>query len=175
MTAHPAVRLLVCGDRNARDAGLALWATGLLLPRLRDQGRRRVEATRCEQLDVKPLLEVDRRAQLLILDAAAGVPPGEIVTRSLDELIDDPSGPTPRSAGVPIDQILGVANVLADAPLRGCFIGMGGASFEAGSTLSPAVRSCLPDYVAAILDVVERLDQAGLLSDPCTSARGHRR
>jgi hydrogenase maturation protease len=172
----PAIRLLVCGDRHARDGGVAVWAAGLLMPIIRQHGNRHVEVMRCGHLDSRQLLDVGAAAPLVILDVADGLPPGEIVIRALDELIDDPSGPSPRcAAGQPIDQMLGVANVLGDSPLRGCFVGIGGHDFGFGETLSPPVRRRLPDYVEAIRALVEPLVKGEEpVSGACLGARGGR-
>ncbi|CAN5615511.1 hypothetical protein BH23CHL7_BH23CHL7_07880 [soil metagenome] len=175
MTTHaPAVRLLVCGDRHRSDGGAAVWATGLLLPTLREQRGPRVEAVRCGHLDARQLLDLAGSSPLVILDVADGVAPGEVVVRSLDELIDDPAGPAPRSAaGQPIDQLLGVVNVLADAPLEGYFVGLGGLEFGYGEDLSPPVGAHLDDYVAAIRTAIERLsDPTPRVSDRSTGVRG---
>jgi hydrogenase maturation protease len=174
-TTHaPAVRLLVCGDRHGSDGGVAVWAAGLLLPTLREARTPRVEAVRCGHLDARQLLELASSAPLVILDAADGVAPGEVVVRSLDELIDEPAGPAPRSAaGKPIDQLLGVVNVLADAPLNGYFVGLGGLQFGYGEGLSPPVRAHLDEYVSAIRKAIERLnDPSPRVSDRRTGARG---
>jgi hydrogenase maturation protease len=155
------VRLLVCGNPHRRDDGAALRAAALLVPSLRLR-HCPIEAVRCGQLDVDHLLSVPPGMPVVLLDAAVGVPPGSIVVRSLDELIDQPGGAAPHSShALPINQVLGMANVLADQPLRGVFVGIGGADFGYGDALSPAVQASLPAYRDAITAEVTRI-AAGL-------------
>lgn len=166
MRLDPAVRLLACGNSHRRDDGAALWAVGLLQPRLR-RGRCMVEVTRCGQLDVQHLLDVPAGEPVVLLDAAVGVPAGEIVVRPLDELIDFPNGPAPHSShALPANLVLGMANVLADKPLKGYFVGIGGADFGYGETLSEKVRLAMPAYVEAITEAIVRLTVQTLVAEP---------
>jgi hydrogenase maturation protease len=151
------LRLLVCGNPHRRDDGAALRVAALLVPSLR-LAHCPVEAVRCGQLDVEHLLSVPPGVPVVLLDAAVGVPAGSIVVRSLDELIDHPNGPAPHSShALPINQVLGMANVLADQPLRGVFVGIGGADFGYGDALSPAVQASLPAYRDAIAAQIARI------------------
>lgn len=153
-----AVRVLVCGTPDRADDGVALHAIGRLLPSLREQGHMDVDVRYCGQLDVDHLLDVPAGTPVLIVDAAAGVPAGQVVTLDLDELLADRSVPAPRSShALPIAQVLGIANVLGDAPVEGMFVGMGGAEFGLGDELSGEVEHALPVFVAAIGHGIERL------------------
>ena len=152
------IRILVCGTPDRADDGVALCAVAQLLPSLSEEGRRDVDVRYCGQLDVEHLLEVPAGTPVLIVDAAAGVPAGEIVTVDLDELLAHQHGPAPRSShALPIAQVLGIARVFAEAPLEGAFVGLGGADFGLGDMLSPKVEQALPKFVAAIGRSIERL------------------
>jgi Ni,Fe-hydrogenase maturation factor len=73
------------------------------------------------------------------------------VTITFDELLANPRGPAPRSShALPIDQVLGLTRLLADAPVEGLFVGIGGEDFGLGEDLSPKVREALPAYARAI-------------------------
>jgi hydrogenase maturation protease len=158
MKTRPPVRLLVCGNRDRADDGAALRAVGSLVARHRYRVGRDLVVERCGQLDVQHLLDVPTGQAVVIVDAAVGVAPGEVVTTSLEELIDHPQGPAPHSShSLPINQLLGVANVLSDTPLRGLFVGIGGDDFGFGERLSSAVSRGLPGFVAAIDGAVEAL------------------
>jgi Ni,Fe-hydrogenase maturation factor len=86
------------------------------------------------------------------------VAPGEVVVRQLDELIDNPSGAAPHSSHVlPANLVLGMANVLAERPIRGYFVGIGGADFGYGDGLSAPVRRALPAFQERIVEAVIRL------------------
>jgi len=152
------VRLLVCGNSDRADDGAALRAVRSLVARHHYRLGRDLAIEHCGELDVLHLLDVPTGQAIVIVDAAVGVAPGEVVTASLEDLIDFPDGPAPHSShALPINQLLGVANVLADKPLRGLFVGIGGADFGFGQRLSAAVTRGLPDFIAAIDGAVERI------------------
>jgi hydrogenase maturation protease len=152
------IRVLVCGTSDRADDGVAPRAVARLLPSLREEGRCDVDVRYCGQLDVEHLLDVPAGTPVLIVDAASGVPAGEIVTLDLDELLERRSGPTPRSShALPIGQVLGVARAFAEAPLEGAFVGVGGADFGLGDELSPQVERALPAFAAAIRNSIEQL------------------
>ena len=168
MKTRPPVRLLVCGNRDRADDGAALRAVGSLVARHRYRVGHDVAVERCGQLDVQHLLDVPTGQAIVIVDAAVGIAAGEVVTTSLEELIDHPLGPAPHSShALPINQLLGVANVLSDKPLRGLFVGIGGDDFGLGDRLSSAVSRGLPGFVSAIEGAVE-----ALLSAPALAGQG---
>lgn len=154
----PAVRLLVCGNIDRCDDGAAIWAASALLPGLGGAENRLVESHQCGMLDVEQVLDLGDGAALVIIDCAIGVAAGEIVTVPFDELLAHPRGPAPHSShALPIDQVLGVARELSDAPIDGLFVGIGGADFGFGRSLSTPVRRALPDFVSAINVAINRL------------------
>jgi len=141
MTALPpaTVWLLACGNADRRDDGAALLAT------------RGLPATQCGQLDIDHLLAAPAGVPIVICDAAVGVAPGFVVTKTFDELLANPRGPAPHSShALPIDQVIGVARALSTQPIDGLFVGIGGADFGYGRGLSPAVEAALPEFRAAI-------------------------
>jgi hydrogenase maturation protease len=138
-----AVWLLACGNSDRRDDGAALLAT------------RGLSATQCGQLDIDDLLGAPAGVPIVICDAAAGVAPGLVVTKTFDELLANPRGPSPHSShALPIDQVIGVARALSGEPIDGVFVGIGGADFGFGCGLSPAVEAALPGFRAAIESLV---------------------
>jgi hydrogenase maturation protease len=152
------VRLLVCGNGDRADDGAALRAVRSFVAGRHYRIGRDVSVERCDQLDVLHLLDVPSGQALVIVDTAVGVAPGEVVTTTLEELIDHPEGPAPHSShSLPINQVLGVANVLAEKPLEGLFVGIGGSDFGFGQRLSEAVVRGLPAFVSAIDHAVEAL------------------
>jgi hydrogenase maturation protease len=157
MTAMP-VRLLVCGNVHRNDDGAATWAVARLLPLLEGMGRPPVEVLHCGQLDIEDVLDVGAGTPLLVVDTAVGVAAGEVVTLSLDDLRRRPHGVVPHSShALPIDQVLGLAAVLADEPPSGYFVGIGGQDFGYGDTPSAEVRQALPAFAEAIAAAIERL------------------
>jgi hydrogenase maturation protease len=156
-TATIAARLLVCGNVDRCDDGAAIWAVGTLLPGLREEGARNVEARRCGQLDIEHLLDAEG-APLIIVDTATGIQPGRVVTLTFDDLLAHPRGPAPHSShALPIDQVVGIARQLAGTPIDGLFVGIGGADFGFGRSLSTPVRKAMPDFLAAIQAAIEHL------------------
>ena len=152
------VRLLVCGNVHRNDDGAATWAVARLLPLLEGLGRPPVEVLHCGQLDIEDLLDVGAGTPLVIVDTAIGVPAGEVVTLSLDDLRRRPHGVVPHSShALPIDQVLGLAAVLAEEPPTGYFVGLGGHDFGFGETPSGEVREALPAFADAIAAAIERL------------------
>jgi hydrogenase maturation protease len=137
------VWLLACGNPDRRDDGAALQAT------------RGLAATQCGQLDIDDLLRAPAGVPIVICDAAAGVAPGIVVTKTFDELLANPRGPSPHSShALPIDQVIGVARALSSRPIDGIFVGIGGADFGFGRGLTPAVEAALPHFRAAIESAV---------------------
>jgi hydrogenase maturation protease len=147
-TTRVSPRLLVCGNVDRRDDGAAIWAVSGLIHAL--HAERRVEVRRCGQLDIEDLLDGAGRP-LVIADAAVGAPPGSIVTVAFDDLVETRSTSTPHSShALPIAQVLGIARQLADEPIDGVFVGVGGVDFGFGRGLSAEVRAALPGFRSAI-------------------------
>ncbi len=131
--------LLACGNLDRRDDGAALRATAGL------------PVVACGHLDIDDLLGVPAGHTIVICDAAAGVPAGQVMTLSFDELLANPRGPSPHSShALPIDQVIGVARALSPVAIDGVFVGIGGADFGYGEGLSASVEAALPSFRAAI-------------------------
>ncbi len=152
------VPVLVCGERERGDdaAGPAAIA---LLP---DDVRAAAEIVEVGQLDLLALLELPAGRAAVVVDAVAGITPGEVWVRPLSNLADRATGragaagsPEPRSSHeLPLDQVLGLAATLRDGPPAGTFVGLGGARWDQGAPLSPAVRAALPAFALAIAAAV---------------------
>jgi hypothetical protein len=95
----------------------------------------------------------------VVVDAAVGIPPGHVVTLPIEQILADPASPAPRSSHeLPIDQVLGVAQVLRPGGLPGgTFIGIGGRRFGYGRPLSRSVRLNMATFQAAIAAELARL------------------
>lgn len=165
MTApHPTVRLLVCGTADRGDDGAALAAVARLLPALPDDLRSTIEVHRCGQLDPLDLVAPDGAcgAVSVVLDTVVGVEPGSVVTLPLSRLGSPTAGgagaPTPRSThALAPDAVVRLAEAIADEPVEGTFIGIGGRWFGYGQRFSRDVTAGLPAFEAAILFELERL------------------
>ena len=148
----PKVRILVCGNVDRADDGAAIWAVSHLLPGASSDGvLPGIDVRRCGQLDVEDLMEAAGEASLLVVDAAVGVPPGRVTTLTFDELLARTSSATPRSShSLPIDQVIGVARQLSEAPIDGLFVGIGAADLSFSHSLSRQVREGMGEFVVAI-------------------------
>lgn len=148
--ARPAVRVLLCGNAERGDDAVAPAAMAALLPRLPREIGEQVEVRSPGELRVEDLEDLPPGVRCLVVDAVAGVAPGEIVRLPLGAL-GVPSGFTPRSSHqLPIHLVIGLAGVLRDRPVEGTFIGLGGQAFGYGTPLSPVARAAIPAFADAI-------------------------
>jgi len=153
----PVVRLIVCGNADRGDDGVAVAAAATLLPILPEEIARRLDVRRCSALRVDDLLETPTAMALVIIDAVVGPPPGEVVRIPLAKLAEREAF-TPRSSHeLPMDLVIGLAGVLRDGPVQGVFVGLAGHRFGFGTPLSRAARAGLPAFRDAIRSEIERL------------------
>jgi hydrogenase maturation protease len=153
------IRLLVCGNVDRADDGAAIWAVSHLVPGFTTNDLPPgIDVQRCGQLDVEHLIERGADSPVVIVDAAVGVRPGQVVTMTFDELLAATSKVAPRSShSLPIDQVIGVARALSDAPIEGLFVGIGAGDVTPGRSLSRPVREGMGEYVVAIQKALMRL------------------
>ena len=88
------VIVLVCGEAERGDDGAAFRAVAALPP----SALAVAEVRRCGTLEVDHLLAIGPDEACLVVDAAVGLPPGEIATGSLESLA---SRGRPRLVGEP--------------------------------------------------------------------------
>jgi hydrogenase maturation protease len=154
MTAHdgprPKVGVIVCGNVDRGDDGLAPAAIAVLRATLPPRLMAALDIRPATELRVEDLIDLPSDAACLIVDAVAGVEPGQVVRLSLRQL-GDPSGFTPRSSHqLPIDLVVGLAGILRERPVEGTFVGLGGLAFDYGTALSTVTRGALPAFADAI-------------------------
>lgn len=153
----PVVRLVVCGNADRGDDGVALAAAATLLPALPPELAPKLEVRRCPDLRTEDLIDLPDGVQALIIDAVLGLSPGDIVRMPLGELAARPAF-TPRSSHqLPIDLVVGLAGVIRKRPVPGVFIGLAGHRFGYGTPLSRAARAALPAFRLAIEQELERM------------------
>jgi hydrogenase maturation protease len=170
MTAR--VPIFVCGEPARGDDAAGFAAIELLPANLRE----RVEIVPVGQLDILFLMDLPDDAPCIVVDAIAGLAPGEVWVRPLATLVDraralDATGRTvePRSSHeLPLEQVLGLAAALRDAPPAGTFVGIGGDCFQVGTPLSAPVVAALPAFAGAIAAAVTDLIAAA--TTPVTDA-----
>lgn len=148
------VVILVCGEPERGDDAVAFIA----VDELPDAIRALADLVRVGQLAVEHLLDVPDGAACVVVDAAVGVAPGEVVAIPLAAIAERSSGGSPRSSHtLPPDQVIALAAALRGHPPDGIFVGIGGESFGPGASLSPAVRSGLPLLVERLATEIGRL------------------
>lgn len=162
----PIVRIIVCGNADRGDDGLALSAIAHLLPALPHSLLAKVEIRRSLELRVEDLMDLPPGVSCLILDAVAGIEPGRVVSLPLTDLQERPAFTPPSSHELPIDLLVGLAGIIRETPVPGTFVGLGGHGFDYGATLSRAVRAAMPAYTDAIVAGLRALAEPGGGSDP---------
>ena len=161
----PIVRLMVCGNADRGDDGVALVAAATLLPSLPHELAPKLDVRRCTELRTEDLIDLPETMQVLIVDAVLGPTPGDVVTLPLARLVADPPF-TPRSSHqLPIDLVVGLAGIIRKRPIPGTFVGLAGHRFGFGTPLSRAARAGLPAFreaiVAELESLVARAEEAG--------------
>jgi hydrogenase maturation protease len=146
----PTVRIVVCGNADRGDDGVALATVATLLPSLPRGLLLRIEVRRCLELRVEDLVDLPPGVSCLLLDAVAGVEAGRVVQLTLEELIGRPAFKPRSSHQLPIELVLGLAGRLRNEPVCGTFIGLAGHGFGYGAPLSPVVRAAMPAFRKAI-------------------------
>jgi hydrogenase maturation protease len=151
------VPVFVCGEPARGDDAAGFAAVELLAPDV----RARAEIVPVGQLDVLLLLDLPAHEPCVVVDAVAGLAPGEIWVRPLAALVDRARAgagraPEPRSSHeLPLEQVLALAATLRGAPPAGTFVGIGGSCWDVGTPLTAPVAASLPAFAAAIAAAVE--------------------
>jgi len=149
------VVVLVCGELRRGDDAAAFAA----IDRLPADVRARADIRPVGSLDVDDIVSIEEGAACLIVDAALGPDPGEIVRGSLESLADrGRAGAAPRSThAMELDQVLRLAGVIRPGLPPGSFVGIGGVSFGLGERLSPDVERAIPLFTETIAAEIVRL------------------
>jgi hydrogenase maturation protease len=148
------VRVLVCGESLRGDDAAAVMGARALP----DDVQSFAEIAEVGQLSVEALLDIPEGVSLIVADAAVGVAAGHVVTLPLASVASRAPGGAPASShSMRPDQVLALAEELRGSPLRGSFVGIGGAEFGVSEGLSTAVAAGLPAFVAALAAEIRRL------------------
>jgi len=168
------VPIFVCGEPARGDDAAGVAAIELLPNDLRE----RADVVPVGQLDILFLMDLSADAPCVVVDAVAGLRPGEIWVRPLSALVDRARAlsaagraPEPRSSHeLPLEQVLDLAATLREAPPAGTFVGIGGSCFDVGTPLTAPVAKALPAFATAIAAAVAALGEPPRR----VSARSHR-
>jgi hydrogenase maturation protease len=157
------IPIFLCGERQRGDDAAAFLVADLLPAASRAQSR----IVGAGQIDALTLLDLPANQPCIVVDAVHGVPPGTLVATPLERIAEAArqragAGATPparSSHELPLDQTLALVGTLRDAPLRGTFLGLGGAEFALGTEPSPAVAAALPAFALALAREIDRLSE----------------
>ena len=164
MLPSPTVRIVICGNADGGDDGVALSAAATVLPSLPSEVGCCLEVRRRQQLRVDDLIDLRRDERCLIIDAVSGITPGEVVIMSLEELAATHLF-TPRSSHeLPIGLVLGLTAIIRERPIEGTFVGLGGHRWGYGTPISRCARTGMSAFRAAIVEQLALLTgiQAGV-------------
>ena len=164
-----AVLVLVCGDAARGDdrAGLLAaelirgWLDGLATPpRALEPALAaltgHVDVRDVGQLEPDDVLSASSDEAVVVVDAARGLPAGQVARRPLAGL--GSGGPVPRSSHMlPLRDVLALAETLRGSLPKGTFVGLGGSAFGLGDPPSDAVLGGVPAFAAAVVEEAARL------------------
>jgi hydrogenase maturation protease len=146
--------VLICGSPDRGDDGAPLAAATVLRQDLPADVRVRTVG----QLDIDDLLAVTADAGVVIVDAAVGIRPGQIVEIPLNGLVAREDRLRPRSShALAFPEVIGLAEVMRGRPMRGLIVAIGGKAFGLGAAFSPRVARAIPTLVAAVRDAIQRV------------------
>ena len=149
---HP-VEVLVCGSPDRGDDGAPAVAAASLEGQLPATVRVRTVG----MLDIDDLLSVPAGARVIVVDAATGIRPGQIVELPLDGLVERGDRLRPRSShALGFPEVIGLATLIRGRPLAGRIVAIGGSKFGLGSEISEKVARAIPALAKAVSDAVER-------------------
>jgi hydrogenase maturation protease len=156
MTGMSRVRLIVLGSVDRGDDVLGPLAVAQLPPSVWPLVDVRVRGT----LDVVDLAEVEAGGACLVVDAARGLPAGEVRFIPFTSFLGRRRAvlPEPRSSHeLPVREVVRLAAVMRGRLPRGGFLVAGGSSFGLGELPSREVALAIPRLVEAITDMVHSL------------------
>jgi hydrogenase maturation protease len=147
------VEVLICGSPDRGDDGAPAVAAASLADHLPPNATIRTVG----MLDIDDLLSVPPGARVIIVDAATGIRPGQIVELPLDGLVDREDRLRPRSShALGFPEVIGLATLIRGRPLAGRIVAIGGSRFGLGAALSDKVARAIPALARAVSDAVER-------------------
>lgn len=163
------VLVLACGETSRGDDRAALlaaelvrgWLDGLATPPADLEPALAALAGRLEvrdvgQLEPDDLLSASSDEAVVVVDAARGLPAGQVVRRPLAGL--GSGGPAPRSSHrLPLRDVLALVEMLRGSLPAGSFVGIGASVFGLGDPPSDAVLRGVPAFAATIVQEAARL------------------
>ena len=148
------VDVLICGSPDRGDDGAAPAAARILGAELPNGVRLRIVG----QLDIDDLLDIPTGAAVVIVDAATGLRPGQVLSLPLDSLSGSGQPVRPRSShALAFPEVVGLAELIRGHPIRGRIVAVGAVDFALGGALSERVGAAIPALVEAVRVAIEQL------------------
>jgi len=157
-----AVDILVCGSAGGGDDGAGPAVVPIVQQRLPPDVRLKVVGL----LEIDHLLAIPPGAGVVIVDAAIGIPAGQIVTLPIDGLVGSEDIQPRLSRALVFPEVLGFANMLRGTPLRGEIVAIGARQFGRGKPMSRRVAIALPALADAILGAAALLQPPAPIRHP---------
>jgi hydrogenase maturation protease len=146
----PSVLILAYGNPLRRDDGVAWRAAEELAPRLQSPDTQ----IRClHQLTPELAEAISRSGVVIFLDANCDGQPGAVVCQQVS--LDD-AGARSSHEMTP-QKILALCHRLYSVRPQAFAVSLTGQSFDFGESLSPAASRALPQFVASVHKLVDRL------------------
>jgi hydrogenase maturation protease len=145
------VRVLACGSFHGGDDAAALEALKRLPPEVAD----RASLEEVLLISAEHLLGDEPDTVRLVIDCVHGLEPGSVVELPLAQVpaLEARLGAA-SSHAIGLGQAVALAARLGGLHPDDRFLGIGGARYEMGPTLSPAVEAGLAELVARVADRV---------------------
>jgi hydrogenase maturation protease len=145
------VRVLACGSFHGGDDAAALEVLKLLPTDV----AQRASLEEVLQLSAEQLLDDAPETLRVVVDCVHGLPPGEVVELPLAELPSlERSLGTASTHALSVGQAVALAAALGGVRPADRFLGIGGARYAQGVTLSPSVAAGLPQLADRIVQLV---------------------
>ena len=170
ITGQPHLAVLVCGDAQRRDDGVALRA----VERLTGPIRAMVDLRFVGQLDPQALL--DAGSPCVVVDAVVGVAPGTILCSPLAAVAEIGAAAPHSSHALPAAMVVGLAQAMGADVAGSRLVGVGIGDVRFGTALSAPVEAALPQFAATlaatIVDLAGAAPEAGRQAAPSAVGSG---
>ena len=146
--------VFACGDPLRGDDSVAPLACKSLPPDV----LARADVKLIGALEAEYLVALPVGTRAVIVDAVVGPPPGEIVEMELIEMSGRAEKVVTTSTHqLPLDQVVAIAQLLRDEPVKGRFVGVGIESVAIGEEPTGSVAESVPSLRDAVTRAVEAL------------------
>jgi hydrogenase maturation protease len=146
------VEILLCGSSDRGDDGAPIAAAALIAEGQPGDVRTRIVG----HLEIDDLISLPIGTGIVIVDAATGLHPGQVIDLPLSGLVDRDDNLLPRSShALTFPEVIGLAELIRGRPLHGRIVAIGAVEFGLGQHLSRRVAAALPALAAEVRRAVD--------------------